>query len=155
EAILAALDNLATKAGPDDRVIIFLAGHGGLRAGGRQGVGRWVFCCPQYDEDNPTGTGIPNEVLQEKLAAIPCRKLLLLDACHSGDVADSNPVRSLTPLGQGPVILAAADRMQVSLEDPGFGRQLRWCSSKRTGQGLFTYAVLIAMTGNLRKTDLD
>src|SRR5262249_43910738 len=94
-------------------------------------------------------------VLQEKLAAIPCRKLLLLDACHSGDVADSNPVRSLTPLGQGPVILAAADRMQVSLEDPGFGRQLRWFSSKRTGQGLFTYAVLIAMTGNLRKTDLD
>jgi hypothetical protein len=127
--LLAALDELAHKAHPDDRCVIFLAGHGVFLPRGSQTT--FLFCCPHYDPARPQETGITSEVLYEKLAAIPCRKLVMLDACHSGEAA--NPVRLLTPGGQGPTVIAACDRNQSSYENKEFGH------------GLFTYAVLEAL----------
>jgi uncharacterized caspase-like protein len=127
--LLAALDELARRAGPDDRCVVFLAGHGAFWDRGGQNT--FLFCCPHYDPATPAETGLTSEVLCEKLAAIPCRKLVLLDACHSGEAA--NPVRQLTPGGQGPTVMAACDRNQSSYENKEFGH------------GLFTYAILEAL----------
>jgi uncharacterized caspase-like protein len=135
----AALDQLAKKAGPDDRCILFLAGHGVFMA--HKGGGQtFVFCCPKFDLTKPDRTGLPVEVLFEKLAAIPCQKLVLFDACHTGMVA--NPSRQLTPGGQGPIVLAACDRNQSSFENP-----------KLYGHGLFTKAVLEALDDQFGKAD--
>jgi WD40 repeat protein len=136
--LLDALDDLARRAGPDDLCVLFLAGHGVFREGRRGGDSSFVFCCPRYDPSRPADTGLTSRVLYDRLAAIPCRKLLILDACHSG--AAANPVRDLTPGGQGPVILAACDRNQSSYEN------------KKYGHGLFTYALLEALDG---RRDLD
>jgi WD40 repeat protein len=133
--ILRALDRLAEQAGPDDRCVIFLAGHGYFTPEKKGSVtppdSQFVFCPPRFDLNKPAATGVTSAQLFEKLARIPCRKLILIDACHSGN-ATANLVRNLTPSGQGPVVLAACDRNQQSYELP------------KRNHGVFTYAVLQA-----------
>ncbi len=140
QAVLDALDDLAGKATPDDTCVLFLSGHGDFReekstipGGAPQSV--LFFCLPGYDLNRPDEAGISSKLLFQKLSAIPCRKLLLLDACHAGAAlaATDSPARGFAPSGQGPIILAACDRKQSSLEHPLFGH------------GLFTQAILDAL----------
>lgn len=109
--ILKELRQLATEAGADDQVLVFLAGHGIVLdpAGERT----FVFCCPNFDERNAE-TYITARELYKELADIRCRKVVFLDVCHSGEVVQ--PVRDLTPGGRGPTILAACDRGESSWE---------------------------------------
>ena len=136
-AILDALDALAKKAKPDDLCILFLSGHGDYREkktadGAPKSV--FVFCPPDYDPTKPYDSGITNEELFDKMAAIPCQKLLILDACRSGGaVAGDSPARGFAPDGQGPIVMAGCDVNQSSLEHPLFGH------------GLFTKAILDAL----------
>jgi WD40 repeat protein len=118
KAILASLDRIAKQARPDDQVVVFLAGHGFLIPQ-KHGPGHFVFCCPDFDLRNLAETSVSSREISEKLAAIRCRKLVLLDACHSGDVA--MPIRDLTPGGCGPIIFAACGRGELSWEDPRLG----------------------------------
>lgn len=127
EAILKALAELGKRVRPDDRLVLFLAGHGTTEQG------MFVFCCPSFDRTRHTQTGVTAARLEEALAAINCRKLVLLDACHSGAVT-SNPLRDLTVgTGLGPTIFAACDSSQQAFED----------RARKTG--LFTRAVLEAL----------
>jgi len=143
DQILDELDQLAKTVRPDDQLVMFLSGHGDFlpvaRENGR-GDGVFVFCCPTYDRDRYKTTGISTAEIYEKLAMIPCRKLVFLDACHSGQAA-VNPVRSLTPGGKGPTILAACDQNEFAFENPKFGN------------GLFTYAMLEALGVNFSQAD--
>jgi hypothetical protein len=118
KAILASLDRIAAQARPDDQVVVFLAGHGFLIPQ-KNGPGHFVFCCPDFDPGKLAETSVSSREIAEKLAAIRCRKLVLLDACHSGDVA--MPIRDLTPGGCGPIIFAACGRGEQSWEDPRLG----------------------------------
>src|SRR5205085_5147961 len=43
-------------------------------------------------------------------------KIVLLDACHSGTLKDSDPVRKLAPAGVGPVIVSACEPHQSAIE---------------------------------------
>jgi WD40 repeat protein len=152
EGVLKALDDLAARARKreitaDDVLIVFLAGHGTfytkeVKKGEKPQHPTFVFCPPKFDPKDTVGSGISSEQLAEKLAALPCRKLVLLDACHSGAAA-SNPVRDLTPAGQGPIILAACDQNQSSWEDVS------------GGHGLFTTALLEALGGKIEKGVAD
>jgi WD40 repeat protein len=150
--ILKALDALAAQAGPDDRCVVFLAGHGDGRqvpapGGGPGGRGvpktagagsggrsEFIFCPPTYNTAKPDDTGLPSSLLYEHLAKFSCHTAVLIDACHSGAAATAdNPARALTPGGQGPVVLSACDVNQESIEDP------------TVRHGLFTAAVLQAL----------
>jgi WD40 repeat protein len=133
EAILRRLEGLAGRVRADDVVLLFLAGHGDLHEAG--GKSTFVFCCPDYDPRRYAATGVTSADLYEKLAAIPCRKVVLLDACRSGDLAAS-PVRDLTPGGKGPTILAACGRGEKSFEDTRLGK---------AGHGLFSFALIEAL----------
>ena len=136
--ILAALEQLAKKVGPEDHCIIFLAGHGVFveHKGTKEGrATTWRFCCAGYNAKRSEETSISSEVLYEKLAQIAGHKLVILDACHSGEAA-TNPVRSLVPGNQGPFIMAACDRNQSAYED-----------QKNLKHGLFTYALLQVVEG--------
>jgi uncharacterized caspase-like protein len=151
--ILEALDELATKVGPDDNCVILLAGHGMFlppkpaKNNNDKPPARFVFCGPDFDLNNPTETGISSELLYEKLAAIAGHKVVILDACHSGDAA-INPVHGLVPGGQGPVIMAACDRHQVSFEFPKDDKDGR-------RHGLFTYAILEALGEKFQEADTN
>lgn len=154
--LLADLAALAHKARPDDLLVVFFAGHGFLdappvpggaaRPGGRgvvAGAGAFVFCCPDFNPLKVADTALTAEELFDALAAVNCRKVVLLDACHSGQAADANVLRRLIPAGQGPFVIAACDQSELSYEHPKFGH------------GLFTYSVLEALGSNFRSADAD
>ena len=144
--VLNALEQIAKEAQPDDLMVLVLSGHGDfLTTPGpkrKKPISTFVFCGPNYKRDQFQSTGIDHKSLYEKLAAINCRKIVFLDACHSGEAA-FNPVRALTPGGQGPIILAACDRSELAYEDPKYQN------------GLFTYAALKAMSDGFQDADLN
>ena len=135
--ILATLDELSAKAEPDDLVVVFLAGHGDFVDNPDTPKGseekEFVFCCPNYDRSRIKETGIRAKTILDKLAACKGRKLILVDACHSGQGTTESVIRHLVPEGQGPIVIAACDQKEVSFEDP------------KLGHGLFTKAVLDAL----------
>lgn len=72
---------LADQAAINDKIIISFSGHGITNKNGK-------FYFMLYDSDfkNPESTALPFDVIFEFLKIIPCRnKLVLLDACESGD----------------------------------------------------------------------
>jgi uncharacterized caspase-like protein len=153
------LDNLAEiakRAKPDDLLLVFFAGHGDLLmpndgaqpTDGRAvlaGEGIFYFCCPDYTPAKPGETAIAVDELFAALAKINCRKLVLIDACHSGRTTAPNLLRRCAPTGQGPIIIAACDQSEQSYEDATLGH------------GLFTDAILKALDKNkdYRKADYN
>ncbi len=157
------LDRLARPGAvkPDDTLVIFLAGHGVL-IGDVKGKAkaiplddkrpeetfsniRFAFCGIDFDPNNPTATGVPAEVLFDKLVGVNCRKLVFLDVCHAGGVMDVDVIRQLLPDGQGPFVFAACGRGESSRED------------QKGEHGLFTRSLLDA-TGDgveFAKADRD
>jgi uncharacterized caspase-like protein len=163
--LLKSLGAFAANAKPDDMLVVFFAGHGDLLLPGpgggfvpdaftpgsipkgargiAAGGGLFVFCCPDYSLKNPTGTSLSAEELFDALARVNCRKVVLLDACHSGQAAEVNMIRRVAPNGQGPFVIAACDQHELSYEHP------------KLNHGLFTYAVLDALGDGFRRADLD
>jgi len=71
-----------TAARPQDVVIVFFAGHGMLDENFDFRFATWAV-----DINRPSETGILYDDLEKLLDGIPCRnKLMLVDACHSGQV---------------------------------------------------------------------
>ena len=87
---ILALKKELLKAKRDDVVIITVAGHGVLDKD-------LNYYLATYDMDfnNPSGKGIPYEELESLVDGIaPLKKVLFLDACHSGEV-DKDEVEQL------------------------------------------------------------
>jgi WD40 repeat protein len=81
EKIVEAKSFLA-KAGVDDVVILFIAGHGLLDA-----EGGYYFGTADIDFRHPSGRGLTYEAIEGVLDGIQARKkLLLIDTCHAGEV---------------------------------------------------------------------
>lgn len=104
ENILKLKDELK-KAKRDDVVIITVAGHGVLDK-------NLDYYLATYDMDfnNPSGKGIPYEELESLVDGIaPLKKVIFLDACHSGEV-DKEEVEQLAvnTTGSGNVKFRAA-----------------------------------------------
>lgn len=79
---VAALRNKLMETNINDNVIIAYSGHGLLNAD-------YDYFLSAYHVDfhHPEKGGIPYDVLESLLDSIPARKkLLLIDACHSGEV---------------------------------------------------------------------
>lgn len=87
EKILAAKAFLA-RSGPDDLVVVFLAGHGLLDA-----KHDYFFATHDIDAANPAARGVGYEELETLLDGLPARrKLLLMDTCHSGELDKEDAV---------------------------------------------------------------
>lgn len=81
EQILGVKEKL-NQSKINDEVIIFAAGHGLL-----DDELDYYFATHDIDFENPSGRGLKYEELEGLLDGIPARKkILLIDACHSGEV---------------------------------------------------------------------
>lgn len=79
---LASIKDHLRMSTVDDKVIVFIAGHGLLDE-------ELNYYLATYDTDfqHPKQNAIPFEALEAILDAIPARrKLMLIDACHSGEI---------------------------------------------------------------------
>jgi hypothetical protein len=148
-AILAALDQLASRTGLDDTVVLFYCGHGDFGDDGdyyltshetRVADGKVV-----------AGTGLSQKILLEKLRAIRARRMLLIfNACHSGAVAPTlGGADEPAPPGQNP-----PDETAAALLATGAGRIImtacRAAQLSYVGTGkltLFTQALVGGLLG--------
>jgi hypothetical protein len=134
--ILAELGKLARGARPDDWLVVFLSGHGFAKSKSADEYepGSFFYLCTDTDRKKPA-TQLSSKLLYEALAGINCAKMLILDCCHSGDVA-SNPLRDLSREGVPFLILSSCKNDQSALEpkNPGKGEH-----------GLFTQCLLEAI----------
>jgi hypothetical protein len=128
----AAMESFLKRPAAEDLLLVFFAGHA------RESDGE-VLLSPA-DATLPTlkSTGIPLRELRSKMAASPAnRKLLILDACHSGAgrdlVAMSRGFLASLEASDGVCVLASCGRDQISHE---------W---KEKGCGVFTHYFIEAL----------
>ncbi|HYG15384.1 MAG TPA: caspase family protein [Bacteroidia bacterium] len=79
---ILSLKNKLLQTGINDKIIVSYSGHGLLDK-------NYDYFLSTYDADfqNPSVRGLPYTALEYLLDSIPARqKLLLLDACHSGEI---------------------------------------------------------------------
>jgi hypothetical protein len=148
--ISQALADTASKARPEDVVLLYFAGHGIT-------VERRYYLLPHdmrseatLDEDVKK-FGIPDAALQDSLRKVKAvKRIVILDACESGTALDIL-ARSLTAQraalemlarAEGVFIIAASTRQQEAIEIPALGH------------GLLTYALLsgLGATADSRPT---
>jgi hypothetical protein len=78
-----AIKELLSKTNVDDKVILFVSGHGILD----NDKNDWYFASQDMDFKKPSSRGVSYNDLEGLLDGIPARnKLFLLDACHSGEL---------------------------------------------------------------------
>jgi tetratricopeptide (TPR) repeat protein len=127
---------LPSVAKPEDRVVIYFAGHGFLY----QGAG---YLAPyDFAMQDPAKFGYPMKSLGSVIGGkIKARwKVLLTDSCHSGVIApeDSAQLNShLVNLTQSLFSLTASRDRERSFESPDWGG----------GHGVFTYYVVKGLEG--------
>lgn len=128
---------LPSVSAPNDRVLIYFAGHGFI-SGGKG------YLAP-YDVDlhNLAATAIPMETLGNLIGTrIQGKwKVLLTDACHSGAITpETDPTQLnhlLLDLHQSIFSLTASRDREQSFESPDWGG----------GHGIFTYYVVRGLAG--------
>lgn len=132
DGLLAALDRLAARVGEGDTVFVFYAGHGEY---GDDGYYLTTHDTQLAGRKVAVGTGIREAELIAKLRAIKAKRLLLVvNACHSGEISPVlTPGEELltgTPLppqvsaallgtGEGRVVISACRESQYSFIGPG------------------------------------
>ncbi len=81
EAILALKEKLK-QTGPEDKVVVSLSGHGLVDS-----AGNFYFATYEMDFAQPGKNGLRYPEIENLLSDIPARKRLLwIDACHSGEL---------------------------------------------------------------------
>lgn len=142
--IMDALKKMEDEVEPDDIVVVYLSGHGGRERG------RWEFAPSDY---GVTGIGIPGSILLGPIDTLihrGHRVLLMIDACHAGQIGHNTSVEShLTgqkfhstesnAFYRGGLVLMAACTPSQSSKDG-------------TDNSMFTKAMLEALNG---RADLD
>ena len=129
-AILEGLHRLARNAGPQDSVIVFFSGHGGVLPTSEGDSA--ALLASDFDCGDPTRGALIEADLTEALSRILSRRLLVLfDACHSGGAGNLKhvsaasftgfPEKSLTRLahGCGRVIISSSRESEYSMIMPG------------------------------------
>lgn len=141
EGIRKALLQLRAEVKPQDVAVIFYAGHGEIDE-----LERFHLLPADIDFREIAKTSFSGEELKTHLAELPCRTLLLLDACHTaaiGNVAVKQTRRVATDaLSQelareenGVVVMVASQGEEESREDG------------RVKHGYFTLALIEGLSG--------
>ena len=137
--VLHELDSwLPSVTAPDDRVLIYFAGHGFISGG------KGYLAPYDIDTHNIAATAIPMETLG-KLVGTTIKgkwKVLITDACHSGAITPETDPKQLNQLlldvHQSIFSLTASRDREQSFESAEWGG----------GHGIFTYYVVQGLQGS-------
>lgn len=137
------------KVTPDDRILIYFAGHGTTKPG--SDGGRDAYLVPfDTNVQNLESTAIPMNVIASAMEMIPTQNVIfIIDSCYSGnsigrsfpfgpqtrDFDDPKPFVSAIAGKEGRVVITSAKPNQVALE------------LDNLKHGLFSYFLLEAMRG--------
>lgn len=113
-------------SGPSDVALFYFSGHGYLSEEGG------YLVLPDFDDGEE---GLRTKELLEMANASPAsNRIIILDCCHAGDIANGGQDQSgPPPIKRGTTILAACSEKEVSLE--------------RDGHGVFTSLLLEGLRG--------
>ncbi len=154
---LPLIGSFLAKAGEDDEIVLFCAGHGSL-----DGNLDFVFRTHDLDDSDVAGTGIKLSELLDLMGASKARKrLLMFDSCHSGFVGEreewrlagrdpENPeaeIRFLEELFRLPGLVRG-----VTILAAARGSELAW-EREDLGSGFFTAVVKEGLAQ--KRADLD
>ena len=135
--ILNALDTLTEAAEADDLAIVLFSGHGlDGKLLKRKDVG---FSFLAQDSNVDANTHVTRDDIAKRLSRLPCRCLLLLDTCRSEAARIKELHANWSLLEVGPQILTSCGSGENSVEDQRMAK----------GHGIFTAAVLEALTGRM------
>jgi uncharacterized caspase-like protein len=143
---------LARRAGRDDMVLIYFAGHGApeIDAAGNEADGLSKYLIPRDgDPDALYTTALPMDEIQRIFSRVAAERIvMLLDTCYSGTAGGRTFARASTRAtgindqfldrltrSRGRVIITASGPNEVALELPNLGH------------GVFTYFVLEGLKG--------
>lgn len=149
EAVRAALTLILSKAGPDDLIFIYLAGHGDADPNAPQNL---YFILHDTKLADMPSTALPMTELQELLdrQVRAQRVVVFIDTCHSAGLSGERPsgargvennlinlYASKLFTEAGRAVITASDVNEVSNEDARWGG----------GHGVFTWALLEGLRG--------
>ncbi len=139
DAIMRRIEDWLAGIQPEDNAILYFSGHGFLDADGKLYLA--VINC---DPRNPSPGGIPVEWLREHLKQCrAARKVLLLDACHSGN-ARSNAVQSVSAKAIA-VEFAGVEGITTLASCQGDENSYLWSQKEHS---LFTYWLAQGLLGH-------
>ena len=133
---------LQKSATQGDLAVVFVSSHGWPN-----GSQSFYLAPYDFDPDEPTVTGISQSEVQEMLKDLPCKVLLVLDACYSGAAARDlamakgvengvdDVVRDFASVESGVAVICSSTGTELSWENPAWGH------------GALTLAVIEALTG--------
>ncbi|MDX9758965.1 MAG: caspase family protein [Bacteroidota bacterium] len=136
DRILAALKDFADIR-PEDMLVLFFSGHG-VRERGTNGKTRYYYLPAGTTRTTVTTQGLAWEDFAAEIARLRAgRVIMLLDACHSGDVSGgaSNEKVAASLAGQLGVVFTSSSGNEYSFEDRAWGH------------GAFTRALLDGIAG--------
>ncbi|MBR5521890.1 MAG: SEL1-like repeat protein [Akkermansia sp.] len=97
-AVLERVREFISRAEPQDRVILYLAGHGMLDE-----KLEYHYAPASFDAENVTGTGISMQSLLDTIDSTRAlTRLLLLDTCHAGILSEADADKMALAMGNLP-----------------------------------------------------
>ncbi|QJW92653.1 caspase family protein [Frigoriglobus tundricola] len=138
--ILEGMDWLKSKMTPQDVGIVTFSGHGT-----RDLFGNFYLCPADIDPtDEDCLSCLSGKLFKERLDNMPGRLVAILDACHSGVVAEKERppvaadslVRDLTAEDSGVIVMCASAGREFSYETP------------LIKAGLYTYGLVEGLSGH-------
>jgi len=139
ESLAKVAGQLADDVAPDDVVVLFLAGHGMIDESKER---EYSYLCHDAELRElasgvvPDPTGVITWKDFDGLDALPCRKLAIVDTCHSGGMGPSARSNAVREFQENMIlVLAAASDAEASQESASWGH------------GAFTTGLLEALAG--------
>lgn len=147
ENILNKTSELFSKAGPNDMIVFYFSGHGDLlKSGSRE---EELHLIP-YNFDRSVESALPissvESIFNQSLAS---KKLLMLDACHSGGTLPQLRGRFTNHLA------SLQDKEVAILTSSDFGETSLEANSIGEGRGLFSYFLTNALIYNSPDCDVN
>jgi TolB-like protein len=135
-------DDLPNQVGPDDRVLVYFAGHG--MTTGTKGHEMGYLMPVDADKGRVRSTGLNMREVQNWFAGYPAKHVMFVaDACYSGLAVVTRSV-GLSPRLRDYIKQITDKRSRATIVAGGMNEQVL----EHNGQGLFTHFFLKAISGS-------
>lgn len=110
--VLQQVKDFVAQAAPQDRVVMYCAGHGMLDE-----QLDYYYAPAAFDAEQVAATGIPMESFLDTLETSSARsRLLLLDTCHSGSLGEEGEEKMALAMGNLPAGVRAIQRRGMKIK---------------------------------------